>query len=317
MLNGKLLFEVFIPSSQTTIGYVGQLWTTDGTANGTVQLAAVASSFLANPMTNGKQVFYAGQDSAGVEPWVSDGTAAGTHLLKDINSAGDSNPSWFENFNGITLFEITAPSSGEQLWRTDGTTAGTIQVSGMPPQPIPVFPPTPALHRLTVGQKFFFSAVDPAVGAELFALTNNAPIAVADTATSMNGAAVTVDVLANDTDSDGALDAGSIQIGTNAAHGNAVVVSGAVVYTPSSGFSGTDIFTYTVNDNQGAVSASATVTITVTAPASPPPPPSRSGGGVVDILTLLGLFTLLVLGLRRSDASDLLMTAVRRTRNTR
>ena len=304
MLNGKLLFEVMIPS-QTTIGYVGQLWTTDGTANGTAQLAAAASSFLANPMTNGKQVFYAGEDSAGVEPWVSDGTAAGTHLLKDINTAGDSNPSWFENFNGITLLEITDPSSGEQLWRTDGTAAGTIQVSGIPPQPVPVFPPTPALHRLTVGQKLFFSAVDPAMGTELFALTNNSPVTVADTASSTDDAAVTVDVLANDTDSDGTLDAGSIQIGTNAAHGNAVVVSGAVVYTPSSGFSGSDSFTYTVNDNQGGVSAPAIVTITVSAPASPPPPPpSKSGGGAVDLLTLLGLLALLALGLRRSGTES-------------
>ena len=302
MLNGKLLFEVMIPS-QTTIGYVGQLWTTDGTANGTTQLAAAASSFVANPMTNGKQVFYAGQDSAGVEPWVSDGTAAGTHLLKDINTAGDSNPSWFENFNGITLFEITDLASGEQLWRTDGTAAGTLLVAAISPQPIPVFPPTPALHRLTIGQKFFFSAVDRAMGTELFALTNNAPVAVPDTASSTDDATVTVDVLANDTDADGTLDAGSIQIGTNAAHGNAVVVSGAVVYTPSSGFSGSDSFTYTVNDNQGAISAPATVTITVTAPASapPPPPPSKSGGGAVDLLTLLGLFALLALGSRRYE----------------
>jgi ELWxxDGT repeat protein len=257
--------------------------------------------------SNGKQVFYAGQDSAGVEPWVSDGTAAGTHLLKDVNPAGDSNPSWFENFNGITLFEITAPSAGEQLWRTDGTAAGTVQVSGIPPQPIPVFPPTPALHRLTVGQKFFLSAVDPAMGAELFALTNNAPTAVADTASSTDDAAVTVDVLANDTDSDGTLDTGSIQIGTNAAHGIAVVVSGAVVYTPSNGFAGTDTFTYTVVDNQGAVSAPATVTITVTAPASappPPPPPSKSGGGALDLKMLLGLFTLLALGLRRRETNS-------------
>jgi ELWxxDGT repeat protein len=308
MLNGKLLFEVFIPSSQTTIGYVGQLWTTDGTANGTAQLTAVAGSFLANPMTNGKQVFYAGQDSAGVEPWVSDGTAAGTHILKDINPAGDSNPSWFEDFNGTTLFEITEPSSGEQLWRSDGTAAGTIQVSGMPPQPIPVFPPTPARHRLTVGQKFFFSAVDPARGTELFALTNNAPVATADSAASTNDAAVTIDVLANDTDSDGTLDPGSIQIVTNAGHGNAVIVAGHVAYTPSSGFAGTDTFTYTVNDNQGTASAPATVTITVTAPASPPPPPppppSKSGGGAVDVLTLLSLFTLLALGLRRSETES-------------
>jgi len=297
MLNGKLLFETFILSSQTTVGYVSQLWLTDGTASGTSQLATLAVNSGAIPLTNGKQAFFVGQDSSGVEPWVSDGTAAGTHLLKDINPAG-SYPSWFENFNGITLFEISTPS-GEQLWRSDGTAAGTILVSGIPPQYVEEFPPTPARHRLTVGQKFFFSAADPTVGTELYALTNNAPIAVADTASSMDDAPVTINVLANDSDSDGTLDPGSIQIVTNAAHGNAVVASGAVVYSPSSGFAGTDSFTYTVSDNQGAVSAPATVTITVTAPA--PPPPSRSGGGAVDILTLLSLFTLLAFGLRRPE----------------
>jgi len=298
MLNGKLLFETFILSSQPAIGYVGQLWTTDGTASGTSQVATLASDLRATPVTNGKQVFYEGQDASGVEPWVSDGTVAGTHLLKDINPAGGSYPSWFENFNGITLFEINNPSSGEQLWRTDGTAAGTMQVSGIPPEPLSAFPTTPARHRLTVGQKFLFSADDPATGAELYVLTNNAPNAAADTAASMNDAAVTVNVLANDMDSDGSLDAGSIQIGTNAAHGNAAVVSGAVVYTPSSVFSGTDSFTYTVNDNQGAPSAPATVTITVSAPASAP---SKSGGGAVDILTLLGLVTLLALGAGRAE----------------
>jgi len=297
-LNGKLLFQVAIPASQPPGSYVTQLWVTDGTASGTSQLATVAANSGAAPVTNGKQVFFAGEDSLGVEPWVSDGTITGTHILKDINPAGDSNPSWFENFDGIVVFEVTDPTSGEKLWRTDGTAAGTIQVSSVPPQPSPVFPPTPARHRLTVGQKFFFSAVDPAMGSELFALTNNAPIAGADTAASMNDAAVTVDVLANDTDSDGALDPASIQIVTNAAHGNAVIVAGTVVYTPSSGFAGTDTFTYTVNDNQGAVSAPATVTVTATAPPAPPSspaPPAKSGGGAIDISLLIGLFTLLML----------------------
>jgi trimeric autotransporter adhesin len=187
MLNGKLLFEVFILSSQTTAGYVSQLWTTDGTASGTSQVATLADSSGAIPVTNGKKVFYVGEDSSGVEPWVSDGTAAGTHLLKDINRAGGSYPSWFENFNGITLFEIST-TSGDQLWRSDGTAAGTTQVSGIPPQYRPELPTTPARHRLTVGQKFLFSALDPTMGTELFALTNNAPIAVADTAASMNDA---------------------------------------------------------------------------------------------------------------------------------
>jgi len=127
--------------------------------------------------------------AAGVEPWVSDGTSAGTHLLKDINPAGNSNPSWFDDFSGVTLFEVTDPTNGEQLWRTDGTSLETILISTIPSL-VPTSFTTAARHRLTVGQQFFFSAKDPILGTELYALTNMAPVAVADSSTSSNDAAI-------------------------------------------------------------------------------------------------------------------------------
>jgi hypothetical protein len=48
-------------------------------------------------------------------------------------------------------------------------------------------------------------------------------------------------------------------------------VSSIVFYTPNTGFSGTDSFTYKATDGQGVDSNIATVTITVNAAASPPP----------------------------------------------
>ena len=48
--------------------------------------------------------------------------------------------------------------------------------------------------------------------------------------------------------------------------------SNSVTYTPNTGFSGTDSFTYKATDGQGVNSNIATVTITVNAP--PPPPPT-------------------------------------------
>jgi len=90
---------------------------------------------------------------------------------------------------------------------------------------------------------------------------NDPPVATADTATSASGA-VTIDVLANDTDVDG--DTLAIGAVTQGAHG-AVVVSGtSVIYTPVAGFTGTDNFTYTVNDGHGA-SATAAVDVSVVA----------------------------------------------------
>ena len=80
-----------------------------------------------------------------------------------------------------------------------------------------------------------------------------------------DSAAVTLNVLANDTDADGSLVASSLNVVTNPVHGCVTVnAAGSVTYTPSAGYSGQDSFAYTVTDNQGAVSAPAQVTVTVT-----------------------------------------------------
>lgn len=97
---------------------------------------------------------------------------------------------------------------------------------------------------------------------------NSAPIAVADAPTTPAGQAVTVDVLANDTDANA--DALTITATTVPGHGTDSVVAGKIVYTPTAGYSGTDSFTYTISDGHGGTS-SATVTVTVTAlPVVPP-----------------------------------------------
>ncbi|GAB5518512.1 MAG: hypothetical protein RhofKO_07630 [Rhodothermales bacterium] len=95
---------------------------------------------------------------------------------------------------------------------------------------------------------------------------NNAPVAADDAATTDEDVAVTIDVLSNDTDSDGTLDAASVAIGTAPTNGNTTVnADGTIAYTPSTNFNGTDTFTYTVSDDDGAPSNAATVTVTVNA----------------------------------------------------
>jgi ELWxxDGT repeat protein len=282
-LNGRLLLQTFVTPTPTS--YVSQFWITDGTTKGTTQVGTYTFPPAVSPLINGNLVFFAGQDAAGVEPWVSDGTAGGTHILKDINPNGSSNPSWFESFLGATLFEVTDPKLGEELWRSDGTTGGTLLVSSIPaldPNPSLV---TSARHRLTVGATFFIAANDPTDGTELYALTHAAPVAAADSATSTNDAAVTIDVLANDTAPDGTLNPASIAITTSPTHGTATVNAGKVLYTPTTGFAGTDTFAYTVSDDQGVASAPASVTVTVSAP----PATGGGGGGSITWLTLCGL----------------------------
>ncbi|OZC04071.1 Ig-like domain-containing protein [Rubricoccus marinus] len=90
---------------------------------------------------------------------------------------------------------------------------------------------------------------------------NAPPLAADDDATTPEDQAVTVAVLANDSDPDG--DALTVSSVTQPASGAAETDGVTVTYTPAPDFNGTDRFTYTLADGAGG-SATATVTITVT-----------------------------------------------------
>jgi len=93
---------------------------------------------------------------------------------------------------------------------------------------------------------------------------NEPPIAGADAATTNQGVAVAIPVLANDTDTDGSIVTTSVAIAQQPANGSVFVnPTGVITYTPNLAFSGTDTFRYTVKDDIGGVSAPATVTVTV------------------------------------------------------
>jgi hypothetical protein len=99
---------------------------------------------------------------------------------------------------------------------------------------------------------------------------NIPPTALDDTAVTTQDMSVTFSVVVNDFDPDGTLDLATVTIVTQATNGTAMVFDvdpdGTVTYTPNAGFTGTDSFTYTVDDDQGATSNVATVQITVNAP---------------------------------------------------
>jgi len=88
---------------------------------------------------------------------------------------------------------------------------------------------------------------------------NIAPIAVDDPATTDEDVAVTIAVLANDSDLNN--DPFSITGVTQGANGSASITGGEVIYTPDADFSGTDSFTYTISD--GELTDSATVSVMV------------------------------------------------------
>lgn len=97
-----------------------------------------------------------------------------------------------------------------------------------------------------------------------FAVPNEPPLAVGDSVSTPQGQAVTIALLANDTDSDGSLDPAGLTLVTPPSHGVVdLQTSGDAVYTPAAGFHGDDSFSYQVADNQGALSNTAQVLIQV------------------------------------------------------
>jgi len=97
------------------------------------------------------------------------------------------------------------------------------------------------------------------------ATTNTAPTANNDSATVTTGSSVEEDVLANDSDPDGTLNASSVTITREPASGTVTVndSTGVVTYDHDGSGTANDSFTYTVEDDQGATSEEATVSVTV------------------------------------------------------
>jgi ELWxxDGT repeat protein len=106
------------------------LWTTDGSAAGTglatpglrLKDAAEPAISYETPMRpyEDRIVFFAKDDTHGVEPRISDGTTAGTRLLADLApGAASSSPTDLAALPGKILVSAESPSSGHELWVLD------------------------------------------------------------------------------------------------------------------------------------------------------------------------------------------------------
>ncbi|HEV2695398.1 MAG TPA: Ig-like domain-containing protein, partial [Verrucomicrobiae bacterium] len=91
-------------------------------------------------------------------------------------------------------------------------------------------------------------------------VTNRPPVAVNDPANTVENVAVTVPVLANDSDPDG--DTLTI-ISVNPTNGTALISGTNVIFTPATNFVGTAMVDYSITDNFGGTN-SALITISVT-----------------------------------------------------
>ena len=86
------------------------------------------------------------------------------------------------------------------------------------------------------------------------------PVAVDDNATTDENTAVTIDVTANDVQTNG--DPFTLDSFTQPTNGTVTQVGDSLVYTPNTNFAGTDTFTYTICDDDGCDTATVTVTVT-------------------------------------------------------
>ena len=108
---------------------------------------------------------------------------------------------------------------------------------------------------------------------------NDQPVAQNDAANTKQDTAVTINVLANDSDVDG--DSLTVASVASASNGFTTIVDNKIVYTPDTNFSGADSFTYSINDGSG-VNNTAQVNVTVSAANS-----TNSSGRVNDGLLAL------------------------------
>lgn len=110
-----------------------ELWKSNGTVQGTVQVADLPSFSSGSApkrlvALGNKVCFVASTPAQGEELFISDGTSAGTKILKDINAGSFSSYPDVLRVVGNKLYFGATPengSSNEDVWVSDGTPEGT------------------------------------------------------------------------------------------------------------------------------------------------------------------------------------------------
>lgn len=291
-LGNKLLVNV--PGSSATSG----LYVTQGSPSSTQRISAeqIVSAKL---YSTGQLAFVS--DSGKL--MLTDGTSTGTRNLLEGVTVPGALAGCFGVLGNYVIFMVDDPVRGAVIWRTDGTPSGTRYLADLDLGTLQA--QAGVGQFFTLGDRLLFSGYRTSIGNELWSITATDPNASDDSAAATGGVESTMNVLDNDADFDGTLNATSVVIVAQPTHGSAAVnaATGAITYTPVPTYSGIDSLTYRVSDDQGRQSNIATVSYQVTASSTPPTippttPPSGGvgggGGGGALSLELLGLMLLMM-----------------------
>lgn len=150
-LNNQLIFTAY----DSTYGF--ELWTSDGTTNGTkmlLDLNPAAGNGVYNgyhnkrpqnfeaqfAKSNGNIYFYGDDGTQGIELWKSDGTISGTVQVKNINLFPYKGMADTPNLRNIVvtsnnkiIFHATDTTYGDEIWISDGTEIGTKIIKDITP----------------------------------------------------------------------------------------------------------------------------------------------------------------------------------------
>ena len=246
-----------------------ELWKSDGTQGGTILVKDIDPGVQSSDTRelfniDGTLYFVASDGGHGKELWVSDGTATGTVMVKDIYpGALASGPSFMTNINNTLYFMAKDGNYTWNIWKSDGTEAGTVRLTDFNGLNGSV---TNNARITQAGRNIYFSATSSEYGDELWRIPlNQAPISVSNNLTTNEDSPLAITLSGSDPDGDTI----SYTVKNQPSLGSLGGTGPNLSYTPNPNFSGTDSFSFIVNDGIDD-SATANITITVV-PINDPP----------------------------------------------
>jgi len=170
-LRGDLYFLASSYDDATSLAKYA-IWTTDGTAAGTGEVAELPAepyssiSGFTDAAVGAEAIYFAWLDVAhGEELWRTDGTAAGTGLAADIEPGpGSSSPWQLRTVGDQVIFRAGTAATGLELWQVDGGFLPAQLVADL----YPGIESSAPLMLGTTDEALYFLADDGVVGREIW-----------------------------------------------------------------------------------------------------------------------------------------------------